>query len=156
MTDVVIVSGVRTPVGAFGGSLKETTVVQLGSLVLKETLKKVGLRPVVTDDLTRFDPDTFKDISIGDAAFSVSYELTGHSSGSRQLWGMVDEERKLNVNTVRLGDLKRLIQVVLSVDDIEAQELAASIIDWRDKDSMLSLPLGSAEDPYYRNTKYRI
>jgi acetyl-CoA C-acetyltransferase len=57
----VIVSGVRTPVGAFGGSLKDTPVVQLGALTLKETLKKAGLRPVASEKLTRFEPDALKD-----------------------------------------------------------------------------------------------
>lgn len=57
MRDVVIVSGARTPVGTFGGSLKATPVVQLGALVLKESLKKVNLRPVATEDLTQFEPD---------------------------------------------------------------------------------------------------
>ena len=60
MVDVVIVSGTRTAVGNFGGSLKATPVVQLGALVLKETLKKVNLRPVVTDALTQFEPDALK------------------------------------------------------------------------------------------------
>lgn len=60
MGNVVIVSGVRTPVGAFGGSLKTTPVVELGALALKETLKKVGLRPVATENLTQFEPDLFK------------------------------------------------------------------------------------------------
>lgn len=46
MRNTVIVSGARTAVGTFGGSLKSTPVVELGVLVLKETLKKVGLRPV--------------------------------------------------------------------------------------------------------------
>jgi acetyl-CoA C-acetyltransferase len=58
--DVVIVSGARTPVGAFGGSLKTMPVVDLGALVLKETLKKVGLKPTATKDLTRFEPDFLK------------------------------------------------------------------------------------------------
>jgi acetyl-CoA C-acetyltransferase len=58
--EVVIVSGVRTPVGAFGGSLKTTPVVDLGALVLKETLKKAGLKPVATDNLIRFEPDLLK------------------------------------------------------------------------------------------------
>ena len=66
MEDVVIVSGVRTPVGTFGGSLKTTPVVQLGALVLKETLKKVSLRPVVTDALTQFEPDSLKGIGMID------------------------------------------------------------------------------------------
>ncbi len=66
MKDVVIVSGVRTPVGTFGGSLKTTPVVQLGALVLKETLKKVSLRPVATDALTQFEPDSLKSIGMID------------------------------------------------------------------------------------------
>ncbi|MGA8180719.1 MAG: acetyl-CoA C-acetyltransferase [Desulfobacterales bacterium] len=60
MKDVVIVSGARTPVGAFGGSLSTTPVVELGALVLKETLKKIGLRPTATKELTRFEPDFLK------------------------------------------------------------------------------------------------
>ena len=60
MTDVVIVAGVRTPVGTFGGTLKAKPVVELGALVLKETLKRAGLRPVATEELTRFAPDPFK------------------------------------------------------------------------------------------------
>jgi len=66
MRDVVIVSGIRTPVGTFGGTLKSTPVVQLGALVLKETLKKVNLKPVATDNLTRFDPDALKGIGMID------------------------------------------------------------------------------------------
>jgi len=66
MKDAVIVAGVRTPVGTFGGSLKTTPVVQLGALVLKEALKKVSLRPVVTETLSRFEPDSLKGIGMID------------------------------------------------------------------------------------------
>ena len=62
MSNVVIVSGARTPVGAFGGTLKATPVVQLGALVLKETLKKADLRPVVTNELERFAPEPLRDM----------------------------------------------------------------------------------------------
>ena len=48
MKDVVIVSGVRTPIGNFGGTLKDVPVVKLGSLVIKESLKRAGLKPAVT------------------------------------------------------------------------------------------------------------
>lgn len=60
MQEVVIVSGVRTPVGTFGATLKTTPVVQLGALVLKEVLKKVNLRPVATETLIQFEPDGLK------------------------------------------------------------------------------------------------
>ena len=46
MTDVVIVSGVRTPIGRFQGGFSTLTACQLGSLVLKEALKRAGLDTV--------------------------------------------------------------------------------------------------------------
>jgi acetyl-CoA C-acetyltransferase len=60
MGDVVIVSGARTPVGTFGATLKSTPVIELGALVLRETLKKVNLKPVATEAITQFDPDGLK------------------------------------------------------------------------------------------------
>jgi acetyl-CoA C-acetyltransferase len=60
MGDVVIVGGIRTAVGSFGGTLKGIPVVTLGSLVLKETLKKLGLRPSVSEGLKGFEPDALK------------------------------------------------------------------------------------------------
>lgn len=60
MRDAVIIGGVRTPVASFGGSLKTTPVVTLGSLVLKEALKRLGLRPTAPDELKRFEPDALK------------------------------------------------------------------------------------------------
>jgi acetyl-CoA C-acetyltransferase len=45
MTDVVIVSGVRTAIGNYGGALRDTPVAKLGSIVIKEALKRAGLRP---------------------------------------------------------------------------------------------------------------
>ncbi|KWT92027.1 thiolase family protein [Candidatus Magnetominusculus xianensis] len=64
MREVVVVSGVRTPVGAFGGSLKDVSAIDLGALVIKETLKKAGLRPVVSDEAAGFAPDKLKDKGI--------------------------------------------------------------------------------------------
>jgi acetyl-CoA C-acetyltransferase len=64
MNDVVIVSGARTAVGAFGGTLKSTPVVQLGALTLKGALVKAGLRPVATEDVTQFEPDSLKGVGM--------------------------------------------------------------------------------------------
>ena len=41
--DVVIVSGVRTAVGDFGGSLKNHTPSQLASAVVKEAVSRAGV-----------------------------------------------------------------------------------------------------------------
>ncbi len=61
MREVVIVSGVRTAVGSFGGSLKTVPVVKLGSIVMKDLLKRVGLRPVANVEASEFGPDALKD-----------------------------------------------------------------------------------------------
>jgi acetyl-CoA C-acetyltransferase len=60
MKDVYIVSGVRTPVGSFGGFLKSVLVADLGTIVMKDVLKKAGLRPAVDDAQEEFSPDTLK------------------------------------------------------------------------------------------------
>ena len=60
MEEVVIVSGVRTAIGNFGGTLQAVPAVQLGSLVIKEALKRAGLRPVVGQELLGISPDALK------------------------------------------------------------------------------------------------
>jgi acetyl-CoA C-acetyltransferase len=45
MAEAVIVSGVRTAIGNFGGSLQDVPVVKLGSIVIREALKRGGLKP---------------------------------------------------------------------------------------------------------------
>ena len=56
MKEVVIVSGSRTAVGEFGGLLKGVKTVDLGALVIKEALRRAGLRPAVNDLLKSFRP----------------------------------------------------------------------------------------------------
>ena len=58
MTEVVIVSGARTAIGTFGGSLKDVAVVELGALVIKEALKRAGLRPNPGEKLLSYAPGT--------------------------------------------------------------------------------------------------
>ncbi len=59
MKEVVIVSGARTAVGSFGGSLKDVKCVDLGALVIKEAIKRAGLRPAVSDFIKFCRPDAF-------------------------------------------------------------------------------------------------
>ncbi len=61
MKEVVIVSGARTAIGAFGGSLKAKPVVELGSIVMQEVLKKVNLKPVASSLMQDIAPDKLKD-----------------------------------------------------------------------------------------------
>lgn len=60
--EAVIISGVRTAVGAFGGSLKDVPVVDLGKTVIKEVLNRAGVRPVVPDGLKEIRPMVLRGI----------------------------------------------------------------------------------------------
>ena len=51
MNDIVIVSGVRTAVGSFGGSLKDISAQDLGALVIKEAVTRAGISPEAVDEV---------------------------------------------------------------------------------------------------------
>ena len=62
MRNVVIVSGARTAVGSFGGGLKDVRAVDLGALVIREALRRAGLRPDLNATVRACRPDVFKDV----------------------------------------------------------------------------------------------
>jgi acetyl-CoA C-acetyltransferase len=45
MNEAVIVSGVRTAIGNYGGALQDVPAVKLGAIVIQGALKKAGLKP---------------------------------------------------------------------------------------------------------------
>jgi len=71
MEKAVIVSGCRTAVGAFGGTLKDVSAVQLGAAVLRGTLEKAGVRPIAGPDRLSFGPDKLQ--NQGPLSFEVDY-----------------------------------------------------------------------------------
>src|SRR5579871_4048359 len=42
--EVVIVAAVRTPIGAFGGALKDLSATRLGAIAIKGALERAGVR----------------------------------------------------------------------------------------------------------------
>ena len=51
MSKTVILSAARTPVGKFGGSLKDVKATELGGIAIKERLKEQMLRLVILKKL---------------------------------------------------------------------------------------------------------
>ena len=68
-----------------------------------------------------------ENIVVGDGAFSI-----GVMDGDAWRTGLIDEERKLNVNAATLDDLRRLIDLVKTTE-VDAHAIATAIIDWREK-----------------------
>jgi acetyl-CoA C-acetyltransferase len=61
MNEVVIVSGVRTAIGNFGGALQDVPVAKLGSIVIREALKRAGLKPKRDAEVLSYAPEALKD-----------------------------------------------------------------------------------------------
>jgi len=51
MKEVVIVDGVRTPIGAFGGALRSLRAQDLAKIVFEEILRRVDLDPAALDEV---------------------------------------------------------------------------------------------------------
>ena len=51
MNEVYIISAVRTPMGSFGGSLKDLSATQLGAIAIKGALEKAGVVPEAVNDV---------------------------------------------------------------------------------------------------------
>lgn len=49
--EVYILSAVRTPMGSFGGSLKDFSATQLGAIAIKGALEKAGIAPELVEDV---------------------------------------------------------------------------------------------------------
>ncbi len=60
MKEVVVVSGTRTAIGNFGGGLKDIPVVKLGATVIREVLRKAGLKPIPKKEYQDVTPDMLK------------------------------------------------------------------------------------------------
>ncbi len=130
-------------------------------------LAESGVEKAVTklkEDKVENGFDTFFDLGTAEAgrfgnleapdggATAVSYIQTGLDGTRQWRYGLIDEERKLNVNTADAETLSRLLQIFEVEEDL-ANEIAYAITDWRDTDSFLSNPSFGAEDDYYEDLK---
>ena len=91
----------------------------------------------LTDPEWSHDDLRFFEVALGDGAFTLSHPTYGDER--RVLWGLDDETSKINVNVAPKEVLTRLPRVT--------EEIADSIIDWRDADA--NPGAAGAEDSYY-------
>jgi len=79
------------------------------------------------------NPAEFASVQLGDEAFSVTYDSYDPKARSLvEMYGLQDEQAKLNLNLFDLDTLARLLGDVLGENTQEARRQAAAIIDWRD------------------------
>lgn len=95
--------------------------------------------------------EAFKEIVLADDGyFTLEYSLPADESGiSEKRYGLIDEERKINVNRVSGDVLKRFFEIAADMSSREAAGIADAIVDWRDEDDEPSE--NGVENSYYES-----
>jgi DNA uptake protein ComE-like DNA-binding protein len=83
-------------------------------------------------------PKDFRDVPLGRGLFRIVRQGRV-DEGGKLIYGVSDEESRLNVNTATIDQLIKIYGML--------PEIAAAIIDWRDSDS--NVTLNGAEAEYY-------
>ncbi len=84
------------------------------------------------------DSQDFRDVPLGRGQFSV-FRQGGRDEGGRLVYGVSDEESRLNVNNASAEELGKLVNMT--------PDIVAAIQDWRDGDDVVTP--GGAEVEYY-------
>lgn len=147
MREVVVVNGVRTAIGTFGGALKNVPVVQLGSLVMKELLKKSKLKPISSEKLLHYAPeklkgtglielekkaydwdDAYREIQVDEVIMGNVLQGGQGQNTARQALiraGLPKETNAFTVNKICASGLKAVVQGVQAIQLGEADVVIA-------------------------------
>jgi acetyl-CoA C-acetyltransferase len=102
MKEVYIIAAVRTPMGSFGGSLKDISATQLGAVAIRGAIEKAGI-----------DPREIQDVLMG----SVIQANLGQAPArqSAKFAGLPDSVNCTTVNKVCASGMKAIAQAAQSI-----------------------------------------
>jgi general secretion pathway protein K len=94
------------------------------------------------------NPQAFSQFNLGEDTAWMSYTL----NDKIEYFGVIDEERKININMTTANILTRLLEKVWGEKPDDARRSAETILDWRQfGESQL---IGFFSDEYYRSLEY--
>ncbi|MBF0385984.1 MAG: general secretion pathway protein GspK [Candidatus Omnitrophica bacterium] len=99
------------------------------------------------------NPRRFGRTVLGKGSFEVSYQNPGWGNNSENKnYGVVDEERKLNINKAHKSAVRRLLAQLITTDEELIKKMANAINDWKE------IGKGEAEgfysEDYYSNLEF--
>jgi acetyl-CoA C-acetyltransferase len=100
--EVYIISAVRTPMGSFGGSLKDFSATKLGAIAIKAALEKAGLQPSQVQDVLM---GCVMQANLGQAPARQAAKFAG----------LPDEVNCTTVNKVCASGMKAIAQAAQSI-----------------------------------------
>ena len=127
---VVIVSGARTAVGKFGGSLKQYEASDLGAIAIKAAIERAGITPADVDEVV-----------MGCVASAAENAFMARLSGVKA--GIPYEAGALTVNRLCASGLQAIVTGAMEIDSGFANIVAAG-----GGESMSNIPF------YLRNARF--
>ena len=112
LKEVVVVSGVRLPVGSYGGSLKNTPAIDMGAMVVKEAVKRAGIEPSVVDE-----------VIIGQVGEVAENGFVARAISLKA--GMPKETTAYSVNRQCGAGLQSIVEAVLAIQTGQADVVVA-------------------------------
>ncbi|MBU1044996.1 MAG: general secretion pathway protein GspK [Candidatus Omnitrophica bacterium] len=154
--------GARSKIDFLSRMETRSKTLQIAEAGVKQAIAAIGnidkkklylyLNDICSTNNQLFSGVVFDD---GVVQLGVEYPANDYSNGQSDeqniIYGVSDEQSKLNINTAERKELLALLVESAKIDSDIADQIASSIIDWRDADS-LSLANG-AEDNYYHALK---
>jgi len=147
MAEAVIVSGVRTAIGNFGGSLQDVPAARLGAIAIKGALKKIGLKPNVDPKVLEYAPTmlrnegvielekkyadwdaTAKDVNIDEVIMGNVLQAGQGQNPARQasiFGGIPKETNAYTVNKVCASGMKAVALAAQSIRAGDAEVIIA-------------------------------
>src|SRR4029453_13553326 len=102
MKEVVIVSAVRTPMGSFGGALKNLSATQLGAVAIKGAVSKAGI-----------NADQVQDVLMGCVLQANLGQAPARQAA--KFAGLPDQVNCTTVNKVCASGMKAIAQAAQSI-----------------------------------------
>lgn len=128
MREVVIVSAVRTPVGSYGGTLKDSTAAVLGAIAVKAAIERAGISPEIIDEVV------FGNVLQGGLGQNIARQVSINS-------GIPKEVPSFTINKVCGSGLR---SVALAAQIIKAGDADCIIAGGTESMSMASYIMPSA------------
>jgi len=137
--DAVIISAVRTPIGRYGGSLKDSRPDDLGALAIAEAVKRAGINPTLIEDV------------LMGCANQAGEDNRNVARMSLLLAGLPVEVGGLTVNRLCGSGLQAVIGAAQAVKAGEGEVFVAGGVE-----SMTRAPfvMGKADSAFSRNAKF--
>jgi len=103
--------------------------------------------PQVDSYLDRWahNPEIFEGIGLGEGSFTVGYRLKDREGAEETVYGIMDEDRKVDLSTASQAVLLRLPGMT--------DGIAEAILDWRAEQRKIMESLGEVEDRPFRSVE---